>query len=114
MLAMPSAHCPRVPPPHAAAGSWDALPIDFKAEDDLPVDPRCWSRGDVSRWAERRGAAPERFPMNGKALCLMSEDMFRAREPQRAAKMHQDFRRRLARAMALQDLVEKLQRAAGK
>ncbi|CAH2230648.1 jg4201 [Pararge aegeria aegeria] len=86
-----------------ACGAWACA-----ADDDLPLDPRLWSRHEVGEWAARRGARPERFPMNGKALCLMSGAMFAAREPSLGPRLHQDFRRRLAKALALQELLERL------
>ncbi|XP_045770037.1 uncharacterized protein LOC123871421 [Maniola jurtina] len=96
------------PPPPRVEHLWSALQARACAEDDLPLDPRRWSRREVGAWAARRGARAERFPMNGKALCLMSGDMFAAREPALGLRLHQEFRRRLAKALALQDLLEKL------
>lgn len=43
----------------------------------------------MSIWAEERGARSERFPMNGRALCLMTRPMFSDREPDRGAAMYQ-------------------------
>ncbi|XP_028155750.1 ets DNA-binding protein pokkuri [Ostrinia nubilalis] len=100
------ARCDRVPP--ADGGKWDALDLRVLQEDDLPLDPRSWGRAEVGRWVSRRGGLPERFPMNGKALCLMSKDMFASRVPDGGHMLHQDFRRRLAKALALQELFEKL------
>ncbi|PZC76287.1 ets DNA-binding protein pokkuri [Helicoverpa armigera] len=99
------ARCDRVPPPHA---KWDALDLRVLQEDDLPLDPRSWGRAEVGTWVSRRGGLPERFPMNGKALCLMSKDMFASRVPHNGHALHQDFRRRLAKALALQELLEKI------
>ncbi|CAF4956928.1 unnamed protein product [Pieris macdunnoughi] len=107
MLKMPSqARCDRVPP---TDGVWGPVDLRVLQEDDLPLDPRSWCRADVGIWVSRRGGLPERFPMNGKALCLMSKDMFAARVPKGGEALHQDFRRRLAKALALQELLEKLQ-----
>ncbi|XP_052739073.1 ets DNA-binding protein pokkuri [Bicyclus anynana] len=88
---------------HAWADAWAAADADA-----LPLDPRQWTRRDVGAWAARRGARPERFPMNGKALCLMSGAMFAAREPACGAALHREFRRRLAKALALQQLLDAL------
>ncbi|CAG4967702.1 unnamed protein product [Colias eurytheme] len=141
------ARCDRVPP---ADGVWGAVDLRVLQEDDLPLDPRTWCRAHVAAWVSRRGGLPERFPMNGKALCLMSRDMFlykhprtwcrahvaawvsrrgglperfpmngkalclmsrdmfSARVPCGGDALHQDFRRRLAKALALQELLEKL------
>jgi ETS-domain lacking len=43
----------------------------------------------------------EKFPMNGKALCLMTLDMYLSRVPVGGKMLYRDFRVRLARAMAL-------------
>ncbi|KAJ8706414.1 hypothetical protein PYW07_011564 [Mythimna separata] len=99
------ARCDRVPPPHA---KWDALDLRVLQEDDLPLDPRSWGRAEVGTWVARRGGLPERFPMNGKALCLMSKDMFASRVPHSGHALYQDFRRRLSKALALQELIEKM------
>ncbi|CAH2101643.1 unnamed protein product [Euphydryas editha] len=99
------ARCDRVPP---TDGAWGALDLRVLQEDDLPLDPREWCRAQVGTWVSRRGGLPERFPMNGKALCLMSKDMFAARVPRLGHALYQDFRRRLAKALTLQELIEKL------
>ncbi|XP_013195650.2 transcription factor ETV7 [Amyelois transitella] len=100
---MPSqTRCDRVPP---TDGAW---PFFGLHEDDLPLDPRSWGRAEVGRWVASRGGLPERFPMNGKALCLMSKDMFSARVPHNGHVLYQDFRRRLAKALAIQDFFEKM------
>ncbi|RVE52229.1 hypothetical protein evm_003148 [Chilo suppressalis] len=110
---MPSqARCDRVPPTDAGMqwdrGQWDTLSMKALQEDDLPLDPRRWGRSEVGRWVSRRGGLPERFPMNGKALCLMTKEMFASRVPNGGHMLHQDFRRRLAKALAIQELFEKL------
>ncbi|KAI9582802.1 dual specificity tyrosine-phosphorylation-regulated kinase 1A [Glossina fuscipes] len=77
--------------------------------DDLPMDPRDWSRADVWKWLismavseglEVTPELPQKFPMNGKALCLMSLDMYLSRVPVGGKMLYRDFRVRLARAMA--------------
>lgn len=76
----------------------------------LFLDPRDWTRADVWRWlvnlslSEGLEPSPElaqKFPMNGKALCLMSLDMYLARVPVGGKMLYRDFRVRLARAMSL-------------
>ncbi|ALC42061.1 edl [Drosophila busckii] len=78
--------------------------------DGLPLDPRDWTRADVWKWlinmAVREGLEvtpelPQKFPMNGKALCLMSLDMYLCRVPVGGKMLYRDFRVRLARAMTL-------------
>jgi len=71
------------------------------------VDPRAWSRADVYSWLEsmRSGCDVDvdvaRFRMNGKALCLMSRDMFTYRVPRGGSLLYVDFQLRLCRAVAL-------------
>jgi len=81
-----------------------------KGSDGLPIDPRDWTRTDVWQWllnlslSEGLEPSPElaqKFPMNGKALCLMSLDMYLARVPVGGKMLYRDFRVRLARAMSL-------------
>lgn len=80
-------------------------------EDDLPVDPRDWSRNDVKLWILSLGRsegihegieqiADECFRMNGKALCLFSVEMFMARFPLGGKMLYRDFRLRLCRALS--------------
>ncbi|XP_039483326.1 ETS homologous factor [Drosophila santomea] len=78
--------------------------------DGLPLDPRDWTRADVWKWLinmavseglEVTAELPQKFPMNGKALCLMSLDMYLCRVPVGGKMLYRDFRVRLARAMAL-------------
>ncbi|XP_076035717.1 ETS-domain lacking [Oratosquilla oratoria] len=72
----------------------------------LPHDPRSWSREDVHRWLHHVSEAhqlprvfPERFLMNGKALCLMTLDMFVQRVPLGGKLLYKDFQLRLCNAM---------------
>ncbi|KAL7737256.1 hypothetical protein ACLKA6_005433 [Drosophila palustris] len=78
--------------------------------DGLPLDPRDWTRADVWKWLismavseglEVTPELPQKFPMNGKALCLMSLDMYLCRVPVGGKMLYRDFRVRLARAMSL-------------
>lgn len=78
--------------------------------DGLPIDPRDWTRANVWTWlinlaqSEGLDISPElaqKFPMNGKALCLMSLDMYLSRVPVGGKMLYRDFRVRLARAMSL-------------
>lgn len=75
-------------------------------EDHLPTDPREWSPHDVFmwlHWAARnyrlQNSFPERFQMNGKALCLMDASMFLYRVPEGGEILYQDFQCRLQRAV---------------
>lgn len=70
------------------------------------ADPRTWSRDDVHRWLHHVSEAhqlprvfPERFLMNGKALCLMTLDMFVQRVPLGGKLLYKDFQLRLCNAM---------------
>ncbi|XP_068146622.1 uncharacterized protein edl [Drosophila tropicalis] len=78
--------------------------------DGLPLDPRDWTRADVWKWLINMAVSeglevtpelPQKFPMNGKALCLMSLDMYLCRVPVGGKMLYRDFRVRLARAMAI-------------
>lgn len=121
-------------PPHSSymmdTSTWDKISLmDFNSSpiltqlntsvsssfggynDDLPVDPRNWSRADVWKWLETTASneglpdliaheLPMKFPMNGKALCLMTLDMYLSRVPVGGKMLYRDFRTRLARAMS--------------
>lgn len=75
---------------------------------NIPTDPRMWSRQDVYNWLQWMRLSrdvdvdAERFRMNGKALCLMSRDMFAYRVPHGSggALLFRDFRLRLCHAVA--------------
>ncbi|XP_059614002.1 uncharacterized protein LOC132260093 [Phlebotomus argentipes] len=78
--------------------------------DDLPIDPRDWTRAHVWKWLNDLAALEgltmtpdiaEKFPMNGKALCLMSLDMYLNRVPIGGKTLYRDFRLRMTRAMSL-------------
>ncbi|XP_068686580.1 GA-binding protein alpha chain-like [Montipora capricornis] len=82
----------------------------FQEEPLKDADPRKWSREDVSRWLQwmsevfnLNSVRPDRFQMNGKALCLMTVDMFLYRVPEGGNILYQDFQRRLRNAVALQN-----------
>lgn len=74
----------------------------------IPDDPRRWSRLDVYNWLEqmKNGIStsldPQRFLMNGKALCLMTADMFTYRVgPDGGRLLYEDFQKRLCQALAI-------------
>ena len=46
-----------------------------------------------------RNLFPERFQMNGKALCLMDLSMFLYRVPDGGERLYQDFQTRLQKAL---------------
>lgn len=46
---------------------------------------------------------PERFNMNGKALCLMNMDMFINRVPTGGKLLYKDFKLRLHKALFLEE-----------
>ncbi len=69
-------------------------------------DPRTWLREDVQRWIDglvRIHRLPsvqtDRFLMNGKALCLMTMEMFCQRVPLGGKMLYKDFQIRLSMAM---------------
>ena len=72
----------------------------------LPADPRDWSRAEVCTWVTwmcSGHALPRpdiaRFLMNGKAVCLMSVQMFSNRVPLGGKLLYRDFQIRLAKAV---------------
>jgi len=72
----------------------------------LPEDPRTWLREDVEKWVHYMmeihslpSIQTDRFLMNGKALCLMTIDMFCQRVPLGGKTLYKDFQLRLSQAM---------------
>ena len=75
-------------------------------EPKLPSDPRRWSRAEVCSWVEWTclshslpSPSVDRFLMNGKAVCLMSVQMFSNRVPLGGKLLYRDFQIRLAKAL---------------
>ena len=73
---------------------------------ELPRDPRLWSREEVCSWVLQTCSAhnlpapnTERFLMNGKAVCLMSLNMFICRVPLGGKLLYRDFQIRLGQAI---------------
>lgn len=69
----------------------------------LPRDPRQWSREDVAVWLVHvmdlhrlPAVSTDRFLMNGKALCLMTMEMFVQRVPLGGKLLYKDFQLRLS------------------
>jgi len=62
---------------------------------------------DVHTWLESMRSSrdvdvdSDRFRMNGKALCLMTRDMFTYRVPHGGGVLYADFQTRLCQAVAL-------------
>ncbi|XP_015836259.2 modulator of activity of ets isoform X1 [Tribolium castaneum] len=80
--------------------------LSFDDEDNLPKDPRQWTREHVAQWISlvtQQHGLPEvpssRFLMNGKALCLMSLGMFLSRVPLGGKLLYKDFQLRLCAAL---------------
>lgn len=75
----------------------------------LFLDPRDWTRQEVKLWILNLGKSEgvdashiaDKFKMNGKALCLMSVEMFLSRFPTGGKMLYRDFRLRLTRALSL-------------
>lgn len=73
------------------------------------LDPRDWTRQEVGLWILNLGRSEgvdaqhiaDKFKMNGKALCLMSVEMFLSRFPAGGKMLYRDFRLRLTRALSL-------------
>ena len=71
-----------------------------------PPDPRQWSRDHVTLWLLHAGVQyqlgdthPDRFPMNGKALLLMTREMFLARVPQGGGILFEDIQHKLQKVI---------------
>lgn len=86
----------------------------------LSMDPRQWTREDVSTWLLHAGMQyqleqvyPERFPMNGKSLLLMTREMFLSRVPVGGGILFEDIQLRLQKVITelykRVDVVEHLQ-----
>ena len=78
----------------------------LKVSFSIITDPRCWLREDVQTWIRHLAAVhnlpavqPDRFLMNGKALCLMTMEMFCQRVPLGGKMLYKDFQLRLSMAM---------------
>jgi len=74
---------------------------------DGGVDPRRWTRDDVSTWLRvhhrEMDVDVSRFAMNGRALCIMTPAMFHYRVGSRhGSTLFVDFRRRLLAAVVAQ------------
>ena len=75
-------------------------------DNEFFADPRQWTREEVRQWlvwmSVRHNLAayvdPSRFQMNGKALCLMSLQMFTYRVPLGGKLLYKDFQLRLGTA----------------
>lgn len=95
--------------PSVARVKQEKFDVGYQEEPLSEADPRRWSREDVSRWLQWTSEVfnlgsvrPDRFQMNGKALCLMTMDMFLYRVPEGGNILYQDFQRRLRNAVAMQ------------
>ncbi|XP_028401746.1 transcription factor ETV6-like [Dendronephthya gigantea] len=74
--------------------------------ENFPEDPRQWSCQDVRNWLDWMGITYNirnidvlKFHMNGKALCLMTLDMFLYRVPTGGNLLYHDFQSRLQRTV---------------
>ncbi|XP_037516456.1 ets DNA-binding protein pokkuri isoform X2 [Rhipicephalus sanguineus] len=81
-------------------------PRHRKDNSSLPKDPRQWSREDVAVWLvhvmdQHRlpAVSTDRFLMNGKALCLMTMEMFVQRVPLGGKLLYKDFQLRLSNVL---------------
>ncbi|XP_067933836.1 transcription factor ETV6-like [Watersipora subatra] len=74
----------------------------------LPEDPRDWTKKDVQTWLKyitstyNLDISQKKFDMNGKALCLMTIEMFVKRVPIGGKLLYRDFRLRLYPAVFFQ------------
>ena len=93
-------------PGEASSGEAGPEKEDKQPGVTLPEDPRDWSRAEVCTWvtwmcSQHRLPPPniDRFLMNGKAVCLMSVQMFSSRVPLGGKLLYRDFQIRLANAL---------------
>lgn len=70
------------------------------------VDPRDWTRQDVTHWLtllalkHQINVHPERFPMNGKGLTILTRDMICDRVPGvDGGQVHDELHSRLQKAI---------------
>lgn len=117
----------RVPPTNLTVDHWNSYSnyanestmntmSDQMGADGLPLDPRNWSAQSVYHWIISLSAnegidgrfVAEKFKMNGKALCLMTLNMYLTRTStvdqsenrlQLGIKLYRDFQRRLTAAL---------------
>ncbi|CAH1963266.1 unnamed protein product [Acanthoscelides obtectus] len=106
-MALQTAQSPAL---YGLSSEWERVPAyrhpaDYE-EDNLPKDPRQWTREDVANWLNYVTSVhnlpkvpASRFHMNGKALCLMSPSMFLSRVPLGGKLLYKDFQLRLCAAM---------------
>ena len=72
------------------------------------LDPRDWTRQDVTSWLTvsalkfQLNTYPERFPMNGKGLLLLSRDMFCDRIPEGGGLLYEGLQLKLQKALSEQ------------
>ena len=71
------------------------------------ADPRLWSRDDVKVWLHRsevqfqlQNTYPERFPMNGKGILLLTREMFLDRVPVGGGLLYEDVHHRLQKVIS--------------
>ena len=69
------------------------------------TDPRDWSRNHVTQWLQHVAVQyklghtfPERFPFNGKALSILTKEMFEYRVPDGGALLYEDVQLKLKKA----------------
>jgi len=69
------------------------------------IDPRDWSKIHVSQWLQHAAVQyklghtfPERFPFNGKALSILTKEMFEYRVPDGGALLYEDVQLKLKKA----------------
>jgi len=69
------------------------------------TDPREWSKPHVSQWLQHAAVQyklghtfPERFPFNGKALSILTKEMFEYRVPDGGALLYEDVQLKLKKA----------------
>ena len=69
------------------------------------TDPWDWSRNHVTQWLQYKlgHTFPEWFPFNGKALSILTKEMFEYSVPDGGALLYEDVQLKLKKATGDQD-----------
>ena len=89
------------------SNGWEWISCNHPLPLVLLLDPREWTRDHVNLWLlhavsqyQLGHTHPERFPMNGKALLLMTRDMFLTRVPHGGGLLYEDIQLKLQRVIS--------------
>lgn len=106
------------PLPSSSLNQLGPLPIIIRSF-PLPFqpDPRLWTREHVALWLQKAAVRfqlsktyPNKFPMNGKALLLLTREMFLYRVPEGGGLLYEDIRYKMQKVFT--EAVEQAAREA--